>query len=159
VSYLLWKTLHIIAAVLFLGNIITGLFWAAQAHATRNFDHIAATFAAISKSDRWFTVPGVIGILVSGVAAAIQGHLPILGTPWILWAIILFSLSGIVYGFWLAPLQRQIAALAHKAGDTSQGWDDYARLYRRWEWFGLAALLTPAAALVIMVLKPNLPGL
>lgn len=158
-SYLLWKTLHIVAVVLFLGNIITGLFWAAQAHKSRNFGHIAAVFSAISKSDRWFTIPGVIGILVSGVAVAIQGKLPLLGTPWILWAIILFSLSGIVYGIWLAPLQRQITTLARAAAPPDQSWSDYARLYRRWEWLGLMALITPLAALVIMVLKPDLPGL
>lgn len=28
-SYLLWKLLHYAAVVLFLGNIITGLFWMA----------------------------------------------------------------------------------------------------------------------------------
>ncbi len=156
-SYSIWKLIHIVAVVLFLGNITTGLFWAAQAHKTRNFARIAATFEGIIKSDRWFTMPGVIGILVSGVVAAIKGHLPILGTGWILWAIVLFSVSGIVFGSWVVPLQRKIAALARDV-DASD-WDGYRKLYKKWELWGLVALLTPAAALVIMVLKPALPAL
>ena len=158
-SYLLWKALHILSVVIFLGNIVTGLFWAAHAHGTRDLKHIAATFSGISKSDRWFTVPGVVGILVSGLAAAIKGSFPILGTPWILWAIALFSISGIIYGMWLTPLQRQIAGLAQAANSSGQTWETYSSLYRRWELWGLAALLTPLGALVIMVLKPALPGL
>jgi uncharacterized membrane protein len=154
-----WKTIHVAAVILFLGNITTGLFWAAHAHRSRDFTLIAPTFDGISRSDRWFTIPGVIGILASGVAAAIQVRLPILGTPWILWSIMLFSISGIIYGVKLAPLQRQLATLTRAAVYSDQAWQGYVRIYQRWERWGLVALLTPTAAMVIMVLKPALPGL
>jgi hypothetical protein len=36
------------------------------------------------RSDRLFTIPGVVGIIVAGVATAIVGKRPILGTRWIL---------------------------------------------------------------------------
>jgi uncharacterized membrane protein len=91
--------------------------------------------------------------------AAIKGHFPILGTGWILWSIALFSLSGIVFGVWLAPLQQRLIAIAKAADHSGAGWSAFNTAYRKWEMWGLVALLAPAAALVIMVLKPELPGL
>lgn len=158
-TYLAWKLVHVISVVLFLGNITTGLFWAARAHRTHRFDQIASTFDSIIRSDRWFTVPGVIGILLSGVAAAGSANLPILGTGWILWPIILFSISGIVFGMRVAPLHRRIVRLALDTSDADAAWANYVATFRKWEFWGLVALLTPVAALVIMVLKPSLPGL
>jgi uncharacterized membrane protein len=71
-TYLLLKLLHITSVVVFLGNILTGLFWAAHANRTRDFSVVALKFEGIIRSDRIFTTPGVIGILVSGIAAAIM---------------------------------------------------------------------------------------
>ena len=157
-SYLVWKLVHIGAAIVFLGNITTGLFWAAHAHKSRNFTIIASTFNGIILSDRWFTIPGVLVIVGTGIAAALEGDLPILGTSWILWPIILFSFSGVVFGMWVVPLQYQIADLARTSDTSEQAWEIYAKLYKRWELWGLVALVLPLAALVIMVLKPALPG-
>ena len=158
-SYAAWKLLHVASVILFLGNITTGLFWAAHAHRSRDARLIASTFDGITRSDRWFTMPGVIGIVVGGVAAAVIGDLPILATGWILWPIILFSISGLVFGVWVAPLQRRIVEAARAAESSTQAWDYYQALYKRWELWGLLALITPAIAMAIMVLKPSLPGL
>lgn len=158
-SYLGWKLLHIISVILFLGNILTGLFWAAHATRSRDFRLIAATFDGIIRSDRWFTIPGVFGIIISGVAAAMMANLPLLRTGWILWPLILFAISGIVFGVWVAPLQGKIARLASNGDSSEHSFETYKKLYRRWELWGLAALLTPFAAAAIMVLKPALPGL
>lgn len=158
-TYLLLKLLHITSVVVFLGNILTGLFWAAHAHRTRDFSIIASTFEGITRSDRIFTTPGVIGILVSGVAAAVLAGFPLLGTGWIFWPIVLFTVSGAAFGMRVAPLQRRLAALARGSENTAQSWAKYESLYRSWEIWGLVAIATPAIALVIMVLKPALPAL
>jgi len=158
-SYFVWKLLHIAAVILFLGNITTGLFWAAHAKKTRDFAVIALTFDGIIRSDRWFTIPGVIGIIVAGVATAVKANLPILGTGWILWSIVLFSISGIVFGIWVAPLQRELLKLAQTAKSTRLTWETYESTYRKWEFWGLVALLAPVLALIVMVLKPALSGL
>ena len=157
-TYLVLKVLHVASVIAFLGNITTGLFWANHAHKTRDFKIIAATFDGIIRSDRLFTAPGVAGILLTGFAAAIVAKLPILGTGWVLWPIILFSISGIVFGVWVAPLQRKILDIARNADATEATWQAYARHYRRWEIWGLIAWITPVGAMVIMVLKPGVPG-
>ena len=154
-SYSAWKLLHLLAVVAFLGNITTGLFWARHAHRSGSSATLAATFDGIIRSDRWFTMPGVIGMVVAGVALATKAGFPILGTGWILWSIVLLTASGVAFGVWVAPLQREIRELAASGAD-SQLLD---RRFRRWEAWGLVAWLTPLMALVLMVLKPALPAL
>lgn len=157
-SYLIWKFLHVASVILFLGNITTGMFWGAHAHRSRDFRLIASTFEGIIRSDRVFTVPGVIVIIVSGVVAAIAGGLPILGTGWILWGIVLFTVSGLVFGRVVAPLQRDIVGIAAGGVSEEQNWRAYEDLYARWARWGLVAVLAPAAAVLIMVVKPALPA-
>jgi len=158
--YLLYKLLHVIAVILFLGNIITGLFWKFHADRTREPRLIMHAFEGIIRSDKWFTIPGVITIVLAGVGAAIEGSFPILGTGWIFWSIVLFSISGLAFSFKVAPLQAQIVNLA-RAGleDGQMDWNRYHVLSRAWEIWGLIALLAPGGAVVLMVLKPALPGL
>jgi uncharacterized membrane protein len=150
------KTLHVLAVVLFLGNIITGLFW--KAHGDRSADPriIAHTLQGIIRSDRWFTLPGVVLIVVFGVAAAVLGRLPILGTGWIWQSIVLFSVSGLAFMLQVAPLQRRLLELA-SSGAGGHGWDQaaYDKLSRQWEFWGLVAIVAPLAALGLMVYKPG----
>lgn len=149
------KTLHLLAVMLFLGNIITGLFW--KTHADRSGDPriIAHTLEGIIRSDRLFTIPGVVLIILFGLGTAMIGKLPILGTGWIWQSIILFSISGLAFMAQVAPLQRRLRQLALDA--TGGGaWDAaaYRRLSRRWEAWGLLAIATPLAAVVLMIVKP-----
>jgi uncharacterized membrane protein len=155
--YLGLKALHVFAVVLFVGNIVTGIFWKTHAERTRDPRLIAHAFEGLTASDRWFTVPAVFLIIVSGVLAAIEGRLPILGTGWILWSIVLFAIAGIVFMAWVAPLQRRIASFARAAERAGQlDWGAYRALARRWEMAGALAALTPLGALVLMVMKPQL---
>jgi uncharacterized membrane protein len=154
--YLALKTLHILAVILFLGNIITGVFWKFHGDRTGDPRVMAHTLDGIIRSDRWFTIPGVLFIIVFGLGAAMVAGLPILRTGWIWQSLILFGISGIAFMAQVAPLQRRLWALA-QVGAAGGRWDPeaYRRLSRRWEFWGAVALLTPLAALVLMVAKPG----
>jgi uncharacterized membrane protein len=155
--YLLLKLVHITSVIAFLGNIVTGLFWHAHAARTRDPKLLAHTMNGVIRSDRLFTVPGVVGIILSGVATAMYGNLPIFGTGWILWTLILFSISGLVFMFRVAPLQRQLRALAEAGAQSGAfDYDGYHAVAVRWEIWGAVALLAPLGGLVLMVLKPIL---
>jgi uncharacterized membrane protein len=154
--YLVLKLLHVASVIAFLGNITSGLFWHAHAARTRDPGLLAHAVDGIIRSDRMFTVPGVIGIVVTGLATAIHGRLPILRTDWILGTIVLFTISGILFGWRVAPLQRRMHALA-LAGTRSGSFDypGYHAVAVRWEAWGAVTLLAPIAGLVLMVLKPG----
>lgn len=151
--YLVLKAIHIIAVILFMGNIITGLFWKAHADRTRNVKFIAHTMDGLIRADRWFTIPGVIVITAAGIFAAIQARLPLLHTGWILWSLILFSASGIAFVWQVAPLQKEMLALTRAAGDGELDWALYRSKSLRWELWGLFATVAPMIAVVLMVLK------
>ncbi len=156
-DYTYFKLIHIIAVMLFLGNIITGLFWMRVAVITKDVKIISHTVRGIIRSDKYFTVPGVFIIIFGGLMAAIYGHFPIFHTGWILWSIILFTISGLAFSFKVAPLQNKISRfIQSKETLTDQDWIDFHKLYVQWDIWGLIALLTPLTAFVMMTLKiPN----
>ena len=154
--YLALKSLHVLAVALFLGNIVTGVFWKSHGDRTADPKIMAHTLDGMIRSDRLFTIPGVVLITLFGLFAAIVGGLRILHTGWIWQSIVLFSISGFAFSAKVAPLQRR---LRDAARDGSQGgaFDlaAYGRLSRQWEIWGAVATLTPLAALFLMVLKPG----
>ncbi|HEX2139863.1 MAG TPA: DUF2269 family protein [Woeseiaceae bacterium] len=158
-DYLIWKLVHVVSVILFVGNITTGVLWAANAVRSGDSALIAATFDGIIRADRWFTTPGVIGLTASGFAAAMTGGYPILGTGWILWGIALLVISGAAFGMRVAPLQRELVRLARQGlGEPGIG-ERFRKQYASWQLWGTVALLAPLVAVAIMVVKPALPAL
>jgi uncharacterized membrane protein len=80
--------------------------------------------------------------------------MPVLGTGWILWSIILFIISGIAFMAKLVPLQKKLAALA--SDKENFNWGEYHKLSKQWDFWGYVALLTPWIATILMVIKPNI---
>jgi uncharacterized membrane protein len=153
-DYTYLKLIHLIAVMIFLGNIITGLFWMRIAVRTKDLKIITFTMKGIRTSDRYFTIPGVIVITAGGFLSAIYGHFPILHKGWILWSIIMFSISGLAFAFKVAPLQKRIYTLTlNKETSTNFDWNNFNKVYLEWEIWGLIALLTPLAAFIMMTLK------
>lgn len=153
-DYIYFKLIHIAAVIIFLGNIITGLFWMHIAVKTNDLKIIHHTIRGIIKADRYFTIPGVIIITTAGLLAAIYGHFPIIRSGWIFWSIILFSISGITFGIKVAPLQKKIYNLTANTKDSSGfDWEIFNKFYFEWDIWGLIALLTPLVAFVMMTLK------
>jgi uncharacterized membrane protein len=148
-SYALCKLVHVVAVVVFLGNATLGLFWVAHAERTGDPKIIGHAMQGIIRADRWFTTPGIILIIAGGVAAAVTGNLKLLSTGWIAGSIGMFSVSGLVFGSALAPLQRKIVSIAMSSPDPQS----LQPLLRRWHVFGWLALLPLWLAVAMMTLK------
>ena len=154
--YTFLKVIHLLAVVLFMGNIITGVFWHFHAARTRDPKLLAHTVDGIIRSDRWFTIPGVVGLVAAGVGLAILAQLPLLRTGWILWSVIAISLSGVIFAARVAPLQRAMYAMASTSTKENFDYARYRELSIRWGLWGTLAVLTPLAALALMIVKPSL---
>ena len=155
--YLLLKLVHVVAVVMFVGNIATGVFWKRNADRTRDARIIANAMEGILRSDRLFTIPGVVLIILAGVATAMSGGYPILRTGWIFWSLVLFAVSGWAFMAQVGPLQRKLLAVAREGAPG--WWERYEELSRRWDFWGAIALVTPLLAVALMVLKPPIPGI
>jgi len=154
-QYFLLKALHIVSVVVFLGNIITGIFWKLHADRTGDLRARGQAMDGLIKADRVFTSPAAVLILITGVTLAISMHLPILGTKWILWALILFGVAGAIFGVFVGPLQKKL--LVNVRNGIAGGWNEaeYHALSKSWFGWGLAATVAPLAALFLMVFKPT----
>jgi uncharacterized membrane protein len=153
--YLVLKAIHVLSVVLFLGNIITGVFWKVHADLSGDLRARAQALDGIIRSDALFTVPGVLLIIASGVWLAIVGKLPLLRTDWILWSIILFAISGAVFGGRVGPLQKKLLANVRAGLDGQWNESEYHKLSRGWQLWGIVATVAPVIALFLMVLKPD----
>jgi uncharacterized membrane protein len=154
--YIALKILHVAAVVVFLGNLVTGILWKLHGDQTKDPVIIRHTIAGLIRADRWFTIPGVVLILIGGFGAALIGGLPLLRTRWILAGIILFAISGLAYTRQVVPLQRQMLAAASLGveGGGRFDWDKYRMLTRRWNVWGTIALIAPVLAMIGMIAKP-----
>jgi uncharacterized membrane protein len=152
--YLALKALHIVSVVLFLGNIITGVFWKVHADLTGDLRARAQALDGIIKSDRWFTVPGVFLIIATGVTLALMAGYPLLRTFWIASSVALFGISGLAFGIAIGPLQKKL--LANARAGLAGNWDEnqYNGLSRSWAVWGAIATAAPLIALFLMVMKP-----
>ncbi len=152
--YLILKSIHLLAVVAFLGNIVTGLFWMKYARKTNNVSIIHHTAKGLIASDKLFTIPGVLIITAAGFYTAIQGGLPLLRTGWIFWPILLFTLSGLFFSFKVAPLQgkmRRVLEQVNREQVLENGMFD--KLLKQWEFWGFLAVLTPIISFFMMILK------
>jgi len=153
-----WRLFHVVAVVLFLGNLTTSLFWAARASRTRDPAVVSHTFGAIRRSDLWFTLPGALGIVIGGVAAALRMELSIFGTGWVVWAIGLLGMGLVVLATVRAGLQRDLQELVGSGSGDQVPWKEYDLLYRYWRSWTLIAIAGPLGSVLLMTYRPPLPG-
>ena len=150
-EYTFYKLIHILGVILFLGNIIVGLFWMHIAVKANDAKILAHTLKGIITADMFFTVPGVIIVAATGLMTAGVGLYPIMRTGWIVWPMTLFVISGIAFMAKVGPLQKKM----HMLVSSSESYDreKFRDLYLSWNIWGAIALLLPIAAAVMMVLK------
>jgi uncharacterized membrane protein len=152
--YLSLKALHIVSVVLFLGNIITGVFWKVHADLSGDLRVRHQAILGLVRSDRFFTVPGVLLIVATGVAMALLAHLPMLRTFWIGWSLALFGVSGLAFALKVGPLQKKLLANTHAGLAATWNEAEYSALSKSWGVWGTVATAAPLIAVFLMVLKP-----
>lgn len=152
-TYLWLKTLHILGAVLFLGNIIVTGWWKVMADRTRNPRIIAFAQHQVTLTDWVFTAGGVALVLATGLANAHLHGIAIWSSHWLVWGIALFTASGVIWVALLVPLQARLARLSRGFADGQPVPAEYWRLCRQWNFWGIVATLLPVSVLYFMVFK------
>lgn len=150
--YLIWKLLHIVAVIIFMGKITLDPFWKSAADKTRDRNKIADTLKNIIKADKLFTMPSVTLLIIFGFGAQMTFGYPI-ATPWIMWGITMIVISAAAFMAKVVPLQKKMYALA--SDESKFNWEEYEKLSKQWNIWGSIATLTPYIAVILMVLKPG----
>ena len=152
--YIILVLIHIMAVIIFLGNITITPFWKLQAEKTKDRLNVLNTWEGIIRADRFFTMPGVIILLIFGIGAALHGGFNLINTGWIFWSIIMYIISGVAFMAKVVPIQKKIVALVKD--EAKFGWDEYSKLTKHWDVWSSLATITPWIAVILMVLKPNI---
>lgn len=152
-TYLWLKVLHVLGAILFLGNIMVSAWWKVMADRTRNPMVIQFAHRQVIYTDIIFTAVGAGLLVTTGVANATLHQLPMSQT-WLATGSMLFTVSGLIWLFILIPIQvaqSRITRSFRPDGIIPARYWQFARL---WTAFGLLATVLPLWALYWMVFKP-----
>ena len=153
-TYLLLKTLHIVGAVIFLGNIIVTGWWKVMADRTRDPVIVAFAQRQVTLTDFVFTALGAALLLGAGIANATLRGMDYLEIRWLAWGFWLFVASGVLWVAVLIPVQVKQAKLAKQFAHGGIIPHEYWTLGRVWIAVGLIATLLPLASVYWMVFKP-----
>lgn len=146
------RLMHLLGAVLFLGNIFVTAVWMSLVRRSRDAAVIRIGARGILLTDALFTLPGVLLLALNGGILGTQWFQA--GAPWIIVSVILFALSGVVWGAVLMPIQKRLARLAEAIPREGPVPLECDVLISKWfRWGGIATLL-PFVILVLMVFKP-----
>jgi uncharacterized membrane protein len=149
--------LHVLGAVLFLGNISTGAFWKIRAHyGKRDLQNIHLTVKNIMVADYVFTVPGILLLLIPGYLMAFRLGYSLLAWNWVSVSLLLFSISGIMWLFLLIPLQRKMIRFSEESLRLGEQTEAYRNVSKKWDIYGSIATIVPIITLVLMVWKPGM---
>lgn len=143
------RFIHVLAAVVFIGNVVVTGVWSALLFAARreiDFRHAAR---AIVVTDWIFTFGGAFLLVVSGVALSLGRGLPLWDTPWIRNALIGLGISTMLWLTVLVPAQRRMRQL----GPSDDA--ELAHTYHRWNVIGWLAVAPLLWSLWNMVTKPS----
>ncbi len=154
-TYLLLKSLHILGAVVFLGNIIVTGWWKAMADRTRNPVIIAFAQRQVTPTDFVFTAGGAALVLATGLGGAALHGLDYMSIRWLSWGYGLFILSGLLWVTILIPAQITQSKRARRFAGGDDIPEIYWKLGRIWIVVGLLATIIPAINIYWMVFKPT----
>jgi uncharacterized membrane protein len=147
--------IHILAAVVFIGNVITAAFWKVRADRSGDLDAIARTTRAVLQADYVFTLPGILGVVVTGFLMVGMTGWERFQEPWLAASLALVVLVGLLWAAVLLPLQLRMVRLARLGLEQGARDPAYDRASRLWAVFGGIATLLPVVVLFLMVLRPG----
>ncbi|MBP1962686.1 DUF2269 family protein [Paenibacillus aceris] len=149
--------LHVLGAVLFLGNIVTGAFWKVRAHyGKQDLTTIHLTVKNIMLADYVFTLPGIVLLLVPGFLMTAKRGYSFMEWNWLTAALLLFSISGLLWLFILLPLQRKMIRYSEESVRIGKQTEAYQHVSRKWDIYGTIGTILPLLSLVLMIWKPGM---
>lgn len=146
-TYLVLKSLHIVAAVLMVGNVTVTGVWATFYFRWRKDADFRLAARAILWTDLIFTFLGGAALTITGILMARQAGMPILETPWIRRSALLLAISTLLWLTILLPDQWRMERL-----DPSR--DEFLKaVFTRWSVVGWGSTVLLFVAMWSMVLK------
>lgn len=153
-SYILFKNLHILGAIILIGNVTVTSVWKVFADLTRNPSIIAFAQRLVTYTDWSFTVGGVVLVMVGGYGMAWVSGMNVISLGWLFWSQFWFYVSGLIWMFILVPIQIAQARQARGFLECDSIPKSYRRRSRIWIFWGVVSTVPLVYAQYLMVAKP-----
>ena len=149
---------HFLGMILLMGNTIVSALWMAQARKSADRGILYCASRSVARADWLFTVPGLLLILVPGIATV--GPWGGFGrASWAELSVALFVLIGLIWVAFLFRYQRRMLHLTREAAELRIGLsNEFFKVERRWSMWGGIVTLLLFGSLYLMVFKPHLWG-
>ncbi|MFN5350762.1 MAG: DUF2269 family protein [Polaromonas sp.] len=145
------KVLHVLAACLFLGNVVVSGTWAFMAERTRNFEVVSFSNRLVLITDLMFTLTGALLVVYTGsLMSQRYAGAPAASQAWISWSYMLFGLSGAIWALVLVPIQLRQRVLLNRHLTITP---EYLKLSRIWQISGAVATIVPLPIVYLMIVK------
>jgi uncharacterized membrane protein len=154
-DYEIHRLLHIIGAILFIGNIlVTGVWGYLSSKAKPEVLPFASK--TINWADVFFTGPGAILLIYNGITLSSRWsyELTWIGIPYFL-----FVATGLVWILNLVRYQSNLVSIGSMIENETDPTklkeltDQFKGIFNRWTIWGILAIILPLIAMVYMVLK------
>ena len=151
-GYLTFKFLHVLGAILLIGNVTVTAVWKVFADRTRNASIVEFSQRLVTGTDWVFTGGGIVLIVAGGYGMAVTAHLDLM-VPWLAYGQIAFVASGLIWMTILVPVQIRQARLAKQLLHNKNVEDEYFALSRRWLIWGVISTIPLVFAVFVMITK------
>jgi uncharacterized membrane protein len=141
------KTLHIVSAVLWLGNFVVTGIWALRSWRESRDVRVFAT-REILFTDLVFTLAFGSAVVISGLLLAKNEGIDVLHAMWTAAALGIVIVCGIVWCAVLLPLELRLHAAARSGAASYRG------LFVAWNVVGWLLTLALFSVIYLMVAKP-----
>src|SRR5690606_18681441 len=143
------KLLHVLGAILFIGNIVGAAVWMALALVSRQTRVIHFAAKTVNQADLLFTIPGVLLLFINGLVLAPSfGGGSVFGASWVVAGMALLILSGLLWAGFLLRYQTQLVELS-ATGEQVSG--EFFNVFRKWSIWGSISTALAIIALILII--------
>lgn len=153
-SYIWFKWFHILAAILFIGNMVVTAWWKYAADKTRDPKIISFAVKQLMTTDKIFTFPSVMILFGTGMAGAMVMGVKPAAISWVYYGMLLFIFSGLLWFIALLPMQLRMRTITMHLAPDEPVPDHYWKLSMAWNFVGAIATALPIISSWYMVFKP-----
>ncbi len=147
--------MHVLGAAMLVGNALVMAVWLSVAGFAGGDRAKRRAAMVVNVGDVWLTVPGVLLILLNGLAMVAErygGTAAFAVTPWISGGLALLLATGLIWALKLVPAQLHMHRLAAAEGPLDVR--AFRGVLNRWYVWGVVATIMPLMAVALMTLKP-----
>ncbi len=152
--YTTFKFLHVLGAIILVGNVTVTAVWKVFADLTHDGRVVAFGQRLVTITDWFLTGSGILLIVIGGYGASYVSNMNPFGARWLIWGQVLFAVSGLIWAGILIPLQIRQARAAKLFAHGGEIPAAYRQDSKRWLVWGIVATVPLVAAVWVMVFKP-----